>query len=134
MLGNDTNEADERVNTDTTSSSYDRQDTGLKKETSRHSLSGRQSKLPAGTGPGTTGKPATGTIHPTEITMRQDAERAKTQGAAGYGTDAAAATGGSLSGTHQAKSMSRSIFPACPHVQQSFASQLGPVIQAANQV
>ncbi|KAF4623392.1 hypothetical protein D9613_002340 [Agrocybe pediades] len=100
MLGSENNETDERR--EPNSSSYDPQDNTLDRETSRLSSTGR-SKLPAGTGPGTTGKPASGTVHPSEVTMRQDAERAKTQGAAGYGTDAAAATGGSLGETHQTK-------------------------------
>jgi hypothetical protein len=50
-------------------------------------------KLPPGTGPGTSGKPG----------MDHDLERALSdRSAAGFGTDAAAATGGSLSSTHQA--------------------------------
>ncbi|TFK26940.1 hypothetical protein FA15DRAFT_754635 [Coprinopsis marcescibilis] len=53
-------------------------------------------KLPTGTGPGTTGKPNS------ETAMENDLARSTSgYGAAGYGTDAAAATGGSLAGTHQ---------------------------------
>ncbi|EAU87427.2 hypothetical protein CC1G_02186 [Coprinopsis cinerea okayama7 len=56
----------------------------------------RSSKLPTGTGPGTTGKVGS------ERVMEHDLDRARSdQGIAGYGTDAAAATGGSLAGAHQ---------------------------------
>lgn len=55
-------------------------------------------QLPPGTGPGTSGKPAV----LSELAMQNDLERSKTgQDTAGYGTDAAAAMGGTLAGTHQ---------------------------------
>jgi len=54
-------------------------------------------RIPSGTGPGTTGKPS-------DLALEQEIERAErnrgSQGIAGYGTDAAAAAGGSLGGTH----------------------------------
>lgn len=71
------------------------------RETSRSSLDSSSAlgspnrashKLPPGTGPGTSGRPA----------ADQDQERGLTdRSAAGFGTDAAAATGGSLASTHQ---------------------------------
>ncbi|PPQ82785.1 hypothetical protein CVT25_009280 [Psilocybe cyanescens] len=81
-------------------------DSGLNREASRLTNSNRAThgpshKLPSGTGPGTSGKPSNVA---SELAMQQDMERAKTQGIAGYGTDAAAAAGSDLSGTHQPKS------------------------------
>jgi len=58
-------------------------------------------RLPPGTGPGTSGKPAVAS----ELAMQNDLERSKTgQGTSGYGSDAAAAMGGTLAGTHQGSS------------------------------
>jgi hypothetical protein len=54
-------------------------------------------RIPSGTGPGTTGKTS-------DPALEQEVERVErdraSQGIAGYGTDAAAAAGGSLGGTH----------------------------------
>lgn len=55
-----------------------------------------QHKLPPGTGPGTSGKPAS------ESAMEYDRDRAREQGTiAGYGTDSAAAHGGGIADTHR---------------------------------
>ena len=59
---------------------------------------GKRTSLPPGTGPGTTGHPAVAS----EIAMQSDMERSKAgQSSSGYGSDAAAAMGGTLAGTHQ---------------------------------
>lgn len=55
-------------------------------------------QLPPGTGPGTSGKPAVAS----ELAMQSDLDQSRTgQGTSGYGSDAAAAMGGTLAGTHQ---------------------------------
>lgn len=66
----------------------------------RDNLAGNRNsnQLPPGTGPGTSGKPAVAS----ELSMQNDLERSRaSQGTFGYGTDAAAAVGGTLAGTHQ---------------------------------
>jgi len=61
-------------------------------------------QLPSGTGPGTLGKPST------NLASEQEVERNRvSQGIAGYGTDATAAAGGSLEGTHMGASSKLSI-------------------------
>lgn len=85
MLGTDHSDAEQRRMLRTRSKSNE-----------ASSLESR-TRLPAGTGPGTSGKPS-------EAKLEQDLEFAQrnrdSQGIAGYGTDAAAAAGGSLGGTH----------------------------------
>ena len=68
-------------------------------------------RLPAGTGPGTSGKAATGqyaaSANPDTFQTRSaEAGLSSSQGVdiTGYGTDAAAASGGTLDSTHQADS------------------------------
>lgn len=62
----------------------------------RRSATTGSQKLPPGTGPGTSGKPAS------ESAMEYDRARAREQGTiAGYGTDSAAAHGGGLADTHR---------------------------------
>ena len=59
---------------------------------------GKRTSLPPGTGPGTSGHP----VAASEIAMQDDLERSKAgQSTSGYGSDAAAAMGGTLAGTHQ---------------------------------
>ncbi len=73
-------------------------------------------QLPSGTGPGTTGKTSSRRMShganydaqtearnlQSEATMQRDLERSRLSGdISGYGTDAAAAAGGSLSNSHQ---------------------------------
>ena len=59
---------------------------------------GKRTSLPPGTGPGTSGRP----VSPSELAMQSDMERSKAgQSTSGYGSDAAAAMGGTLAGTHQ---------------------------------
>ncbi|TFK32938.1 hypothetical protein BDQ12DRAFT_670668 [Crucibulum laeve] len=70
-------------------------DSGLVNDLSHISNARGSHKLPPGTGPGTSGKPAS------EKVMEHDLERSRNQGTAGHGTDAAAAYGGSLQATHQ---------------------------------
>lgn len=65
-------------------------------------------QLPPGTGPGTSGKPG---ALASEVAMQHDLERARAgHGISGYGTDAAAAAGGTLAGTHQGKASSPGTF------------------------
>lgn len=65
----------------------------------KDSSNGSSRQLPPGTGPGTSGKPAKVA---SEVAMQHDLERARAgHGISGYGTDAAAAAGGTLAGTHQ---------------------------------
>ena len=60
--------------------------------------------LPPGTGPGTSGHP----VEASELAMQNDLERSKAgQSTSGYGTDAAAAMGGTLAGTHQGTGIDR---------------------------
>ena len=67
-------------------------------------LFGKRTSLPPGTGPGTSGHPAVAS----ELAMQSDLERSKAgQSTSGYGTDAAAAMGGTLAGTHQATGIDR---------------------------
>ncbi|XP_006455686.1 hypothetical protein AGABI2DRAFT_121583 [Agaricus bisporus var. bisporus H97] len=57
---------------------------------------GQQHRLPAGTGPGTSGKPSS------ESAMEHDRERAREYNTiAGHGTDSAAAHGGGMADTHR---------------------------------
>ena len=61
-------------------------------------LFGKRTSLPPGTGPGTSGHP----VAASELAMQNDLERSKAgQSTSGYGSDAAAAMGGTLAGTHQ---------------------------------
>ncbi|KAF6756269.1 hypothetical protein DFP72DRAFT_895076 [Ephemerocybe angulata] len=57
-------------------------------------------RLPSGTGIGTSGKGSSGAVPAHQTEMEADLERQRTQGIAGYGTDASAAVGGSLASTH----------------------------------
>ena len=91
ILGNDRADEDQRRMSQTQSRSNE-----------ASSLESR-SRLPAGTGPGTLGKSS-------DPALEQEIERAErnraSQGIAGHGTDAAAAAGGSLEGTHMAQRVS----------------------------
>ena len=61
---------------------------------------GKRTSLPPGTGPGTSGLGHP--VEASELAMQSDLERSKAgQSTSGYGTDAAAAMGGTLAGTHQ---------------------------------
>ena len=92
-------------------------------------------KLPSGTGPGTSGKAATGQYasaadSDTFQTRTAEAGLSSSQGAdiTGYGTDAAAASGGTLESTHQADSTSHSsikllIRLTCSRVRRKEGSQ-----------
>lgn len=65
---------------------------------------GKRTSLPPGTGPGTSGHP----VAASEIAMQDDLERSKAgQSTSGYGSDAAAAMGGTLAGTHQGMGIDR---------------------------
>ena len=67
----------------------------------------KRTSLPPGTGPGTSGHP--GPVAESELAMQNDLERAKAgQSTSGYGSDAAAAMGGTLAGTHQGTGIDRS--------------------------
>lgn len=67
-------------------------------------LFGKRTSLPPGTGPGTSGHPAAAS----ELAMQSDMERSKAgQSTSGYGSDAAAAMGGTLAGTHQGTGIDR---------------------------
>jgi len=65
---------------------------------------GKRTSLPPGTGPGTSGHP----VAASELAMQDDLERSKAgQSTSGYGSDAAAAMGGTLAGTHQGTGIDR---------------------------
>ena len=65
---------------------------------------GKRTSLPPGTGPGTSGHP----VPASELAMQSDMERSKAgQSSSGYGSDAAAAMGGTLAGTHQGTGVDR---------------------------
>ena len=67
-------------------------------------LFGKRTSLPPGTGPGTSGHP----LAASELAMQDDLERSKAgQSTSGYGSDAAAAMGGTLAGTHQGTGIDR---------------------------
>lgn len=80
----------------------------LTNESSHLTNSNRAARLPSGTGPGTSGKGGTAASHGSGFARPSDArpldsDAAKTvQDISGFGTDASAAVGGSLSASHQA--------------------------------
>lgn len=113
MLGNDSGDA-ERDAARLRGTTGD--DEGLTNESSRLTNPNRASRqLPSGTGPGTTGKGGSRRLSQgssfghsdarnlqSEAAMERDLERRRESGdISGYGTDAAAAAGGSLSNSHQ---------------------------------
>jgi hypothetical protein len=78
--------------------------TNLNTSKSGRKFFGKRTSLPPGTGPGTSGHP----VAASELAMRDDLERSKTgQSTSGYGSDAAAAMGGTLAGTHQGTGIER---------------------------
>ena len=97
-------------------------------------LFGKRTSLPPGTGPGTSGHPP---VAASELAMQNDLERSKAgQSTSGYGSDAAAAMGGSLAGTHQGSGIARDtrartmngdqVTPGGPPVTYAKTGEFGP--------
>ncbi|KAF9484759.1 hypothetical protein BDN70DRAFT_849033 [Pholiota conissans] len=123
MLGSETEaEHEARLGKGTTSDapgSTTARSAELTNNPSNVSNTSRTNRLPAGTGPGTSGKAdpvSTDTRsgrRATELADEQEWERSRAGGTIeGYGTDAAAAAGGSLSASHQATGIRHSHSPS----------------------